>query len=56
MAIEMLRVLEDVYENKLGGERIFKMHEALQEGVRSKKYQPLMSRTKCSKFFSFTIF
>lgn len=48
--LEMLRVLEDVYENKLGGERICDHYEALQEGFRPKKYQPLMSRTKCSKF------
>lgn len=50
MVLEMLRVLEDVYENKLGGERICQHYEALQEGFRPRKYQPLMSRTKCSKF------
>lgn len=50
MMLEMLRVLEDVYENELGGERICQHYEALQEGFRPRKYQPLMSRTKCSKF------
>lgn len=49
MIREMLRVLEDIYENKLEGERIYHQCEALQEGVKTKKYQPLMTRTKCSK-------
>lgn len=53
MILEMLHVLEDIYENKLGGSHIFKYCDALQEGVRPKKYQPLLSRNKCSQFRHF---
>ncbi|XP_031633123.1 tRNA pseudouridine(38/39) synthase [Contarinia nasturtii] len=48
MIIEMLNVLEDIYENKLGANHIYKYCDALQEGVRSKKYKPLLTRNKCS--------
>lgn len=50
MILEMLHVLEDIHINKLNGSRIYKYCDALQEGVSSKKYQPLLSRSKCSKF------
>lgn len=49
MILEMLHVLEDIHINKLNGNRIYKYCDALQEGVRPKKYQPLLSRNKCSK-------
>lgn len=49
MILEMLHVLEDIHSNKLHGNRIFKYADALQEGVRPKKYQPLLSRSKCSE-------
>lgn len=48
MILEMLNVLEDMYENKLDGDRVYKYCDALQEGVRSKKYKPLLTRDKCS--------
>lgn len=52
MIVEMLKVLEEIYENKLGGSHVYKYCNALQEGVRSKKYKPLLTRNKCSKFTS----
>lgn len=56
MIIEMLHVLEDIYENKLDGNHIYKYCDALQEGVRSKNYKPLLTRNKCSKFHDFNHF
>lgn len=49
MILEMLHVLEGIHSNELNGARIYKYCDALQEGVRPKKYQPLLSRSKCSK-------
>lgn len=49
MILEMLHVLEGIHSNGLNGARIYKYCDALQEGVRPKKYQPLLSRSKCSK-------
>lgn len=48
MILEMLHVLESIYEKQLGGDRVYKYCDALQEGVRSKKYKPLLTRVKCS--------
>lgn len=52
MILEMLHVLEDIHLNKLNGTRIYNYCDALQEGVRAKKYQPLLSRNKCSKLLN----
>lgn len=52
MVLEMLNVLEDIHENKLGGSHIYKYCDALQEGVRSKKHKPLLTRSKCSEFYN----
>lgn len=50
MILEMLNVLEDIYENEMGKSHIYKYCDVLQEGKRSKKYKPLFTRDKCSKF------
>lgn len=50
MILEMLHVLEDIHLKKLSGNRIYNYSDALQEGVKTKKYQPLLSRNKCSTF------
>lgn len=55
MVTEMLKVLEDIYENKLGERHVYKYCDALQEGSRSKKYKPLLTRVKCSKFLYFKL-
>lgn len=47
MIKEMLKVLEDVLDKQLGQPPVHQHAEALQEGVKSKQYQPLMSRIKC---------
>lgn len=47
MMQEMLNVLEDVLQKEFGGSRIYRHIDALQEGVKAKLYQPLMSRIKC---------
>lgn len=49
MIREMLKALEDIYENKLGQNHIYKYCDALQEGRRSKKHKPLLTRIKCSE-------
>lgn len=49
MTMEMLQVLEGIFEEKWGGERIFDHPLAIQEGVQSQRYQPLMTRSKCSE-------
>lgn len=54
MMLEMIKVLEDINENRMGANRVFEHNIALQEGVKSKQYQLLMSRTKCSKFSTFS--
>lgn len=56
MALEMLHVLENIYENRLGESRISEHYLALQEGIQSKRYQPLMTRTKCSMLFRCFLF
>lgn len=50
MILEMLNVLEDIYENKMGQSHIYKYCDGLQEGVRSRKYKPLLTRDTCSEF------
>lgn len=47
MIKEMLKVLESVLENQLRQNPIYQHVNALQEGVKAKQYQPLMSRIKC---------
>lgn len=49
MILEMLNVLENTYRETFDEPAIFRQVDALQEGVKSKTYQALMSRTKCSK-------
>lgn len=50
MMLEMLHVLEDIYQQRFNESPIFRHADALQEGVKSRTYQTLMSRTKCSKY------
>lgn len=50
MTMEMLQVLERIFAEQLNGERIYDHSLAIQDGVQSKRYQPLMTRNKCSKF------
>lgn len=45
----MLGHLENVYENEVKGKRLYTQLNVLLEGVRSKTYQPLMTRVKCGK-------
>lgn len=55
MILEMLQSLEEVYQNKMGGQyryHVYKHCDALHEGERSKK--ALMSLNKCSWFPLFT--
>lgn len=47
----MLKVLENTLENQLEIKPIYNHVNALQEGVKAKQYQPLMSRIKCGRFF-----
>lgn len=54
MTMEMLQVLEGVYETKCKGERIFDHTLAVQDGAQPKRYQPLMARSKCSKLAPLT--
>lgn len=49
MILEMLNVLENIFRETFDEPPIFRQVDALQEGVKSKTYQSLMSRTKCSK-------
>lgn len=50
MMREMLHVLEFIYQNECDNESsVYRHADALQEGVKSRTYQTLMSRTKCSK-------
>lgn len=50
MTMEMLQVLEGIYETECKAERIFDHTLAIQDGAQPKRYQPLMTRSKCSKF------
>lgn len=52
MMLEMLHVLEGIYQKQFNESPIFQQAGALQEGVKSKCYQTLMSRTKCSMYTS----
>lgn len=49
MMLEMLHQLETIYYDKFNEKPIYRQADALQEGVKSKSYQSLMTRTKCSK-------
>lgn len=49
MMLEMLYELESIYKTEFSDSPIYRHINALQEGVKAKVYQPLMSRTKCSK-------
>lgn len=49
MVLEMLRVLEDIYQKEFNENPIYQHTDTLQEGVKSKQYQPLMSRIRCGK-------
>lgn len=47
MIKEMLKVLEGILESQLKQGPIHQHIDALQEGVKAKQYQPLMTRIKC---------
>lgn len=49
MILEMLSALEAIYRQTFNGSEIYRQVDILQEGVKAKKYQSLMSRTKCSE-------
>lgn len=49
MTMEMLHVLEGILGEKFRGERVFDHSLAIQEGFHRKRYQPLLTRNKCSK-------
>lgn len=49
MMKEMLGDVQKIYENELNEKRINNQLIVLQEGSKSKQYQPLLTRTKCSK-------
>lgn len=50
MIKEMLKVLENVLENQLMQNPLYQHIDALQEGVKAKQYQPLMTRIKCGTY------
>ena len=50
MIREMLKVLEGIQENELKEPLNHRHADVLQEGVKSRQYQPLMQRTRCGKF------
>lgn len=47
MMHEMLSHIQRIYENEVKGPKLSNQIEILLEGVRSKQYQPLMTRTRC---------
>lgn len=49
MMHEMLSHIEGIYENNLKKPKFSSQIEILLEGVRSKQYQPLMTRTRCGR-------
>ena len=49
MMHEMLSHIQGIYENRVKGPKMSNQIEILLEGVRSKQYQPLMTRTRCGK-------
>lgn len=49
MMHEMLSHIQSIYENRVKGPKMSNQIEILLEGVRSKQYQPLMTRTRCGK-------
>lgn len=53
MMQEMLNNLQNIYENELDGNKILHQPYILLEGVKSKRYKPLLHRIKCSKCFFF---
>lgn len=50
MMHEMLSHIQGIYENHVRGPKLSTQIDILLEGVRSKQYQPLMTRTRCGRF------
>lgn len=47
MMQEMLGHLQNIYETELKEPKLYNQLNVLLEGVRSRQYQPLLTRTKC---------
>ncbi len=50
---EMLSHIQGIYENQVKGPKLSNQIDTLLEGVRSKQYQPLMTRTRCGEYKCF---
>lgn len=50
MMHEMLSHIQGIYESQVRGPKLSTQIDILLEGVRSKQYQPLMTRPRCGRF------
>lgn len=56
MMHEMLSHVQEMYEKHVKKPKLSTQIDILLEGVRSKQYQPLMTRTRCGRLLPFYIF
>lgn len=55
MMQEMLGHLQNIYVTELKEPKLYNQLNVLLEGVRSRQYQPLLSRVKCGNIFTFDV-